>query len=132
MPYGNATKVSDSDGVTPIAVASNGTVYTKAFSLRQGLYFGVKAILSSTGSPSVQVQFQQSDVLPATEGAADADWVIPDGMPDVWANLNDKVNHIKALSPVPMTYGRFKLTGLGANPADTTIDIRVFQQDILL
>ena len=131
MGWGGISKVTDSNGTSPIAVASTGVVYTKAFAIKQGVYFGLQAIMNGTGSPNMKVELQQGASLPATEGAADAKWVIPEGMVDVFSSLADKLLHIKSLSPVPMTYARFKITGLGANPADATIDMDVFQQELI-
>ena len=109
------------------------TVYTDSFKLKQGVYFGLWAKASATGTPTVKIQLEQSYTAPTlgetSTPAADANFVVPDSFPDIFSNLNDTVAHVKSVSPVPMTYGRFKITGLATNPADTVIDMRLFLQD---
>jgi hypothetical protein len=54
------------------AVVSAGTVYSNSFNIGYGVYFGVRVLASSaSGTPSVQIQVEESSVLPATENASD-------------------------------------------------------------
>lgn len=113
-----------------LAVVSANTVYTNSFPIGFGLYFGLWAKATSvSGTPAIKVELEESYVLPSTEGAADTNYVEPDGMSDIFSNLNDEVAHVVALSPKPMPYGRFKLTDGGSNPADSLIDLFVFVQE---
>lgn len=118
-------------GVT-MSVPSTSTYYTKAVDISKGIYFGLHVqAVSSSASPSLQIDIEQSSVLPATEGSADSNFVIPDGASAVFSNLNDEVWHVKSITPVPMKYARLKITGLGGNASDTTLQAKIFIQDML-
>ena len=116
-------------GVSPIPVASAGTVYTPAFVLGFAESFGVGLLATSDGTVDVLVELEESMTEPTSE-AADVDCVEPDGFADV-LNLTNELMHIKQITPVPAKYGRFKLTGQGANHASTTVRIELFLQESL-
>lgn len=130
MNKGGAQKVVNSNGSPTIAVASTGTVYTKAFPLHLATFFGIwiKAT-SASGTPNVKVELEQSYTLPATEGSSDGNYIEPDGFDDIFSSINDEIAHIKTVTPVPMSYGRYKITGISTNPADTTVEIYNFLQE---
>jgi hypothetical protein len=113
-----------------IAVASTAVVYTKAFEMSMASFHGifVKAD-SATGTPDIKIELQESYVLPATEGSADGNWVEPDGFADIFEQINDKLAHMKTVTPIPMKYGRYKITGINANPADALVTIYQFMQE---
>lgn len=113
-----------------IAVASTGVVYTKAFKMSFAEYFGlwIKAV-SASGTPDIKVELEESYTLPATEGSSDGNWVEPDGFSDIASQINDEVAHIYTISPKPMPYGRFKITGINSNPADTIVTANLFMQE---
>lgn len=127
---GDATGVINSSGLVLIPVVSTAVVYTNSFSLRRGQVFGLACIMAGTGTPNMKIELQQSPVRPAAEGSADANYVVGDGVPDVYSSLNGTVMNVKAISPVPMPFGRLKITGLGSNPSDATIKAWIFQQEI--
>ena len=103
-----------------IAIASQAVVYTQAIPLPFALYFGIRYKASSvSGSPDLLIQIEQSDQAPATEGAADLNFVIPVSMADIETNLTTELWKVKTISPVPLRYIRFKITGNAGNPADT-------------
>ncbi len=134
MNLGAAMKVENSDGtVTPIPVASTGVVYTRSFPLNMANYFGVfvKAA-SATGTPDIKVELEESPIAltDAEEGSQNDNWVEPDGADDVVSQINDEVAHIFTLSPVPMPWGRYKITGINANPADTLVTMYNFKQEL--
>ena len=128
---GSTSKVLKYDGSTDvIPVAAEVTVYTRAFQLSSAQFFGLFAKATSVvGTPNVKIELQQSYDTPATEGSADGDYVEPDGFDDVFSPINDQLAHIKTIAPVPMTYGRYKITGLTGNPADTTLEMKNFMQE---
>jgi hypothetical protein len=95
---------------------------------------GIWLMATSPGSiatPNLKIQVEQSYIAPTTEGAADANWVIGDGVPDVYTNLNDSIAHIKTLALVPMKKYRLKVTGLGSNPSDCTLLAVMFSQELI-
>jgi hypothetical protein len=127
---GAAQKVVNLAGSNNIVVASTGTAYSVAMAVNNANYFGVWAkATSATGTADVKVEIEQSYVLPATECAADANWAVPDGKDPIFAQLNDEAAHIGTVTPVPMTFMRYKFTGLGDNPADTIINLYQFLQE---
>jgi hypothetical protein len=131
MLLGACYPVQTSANSSSIAVASTATVYTKAFKLYPGVYFGLWVGASSaTGTPDVKIELEESWSLPTVEGAAETTlWVEPDGFDDIFSQINDEVAHIKTISPIPMAYGRYKITGINANPADTIVTMYNFMQE---
>ena len=123
----NVVNTSDA---TDIAIASTAVVYTRAIPLNMGVYFGLKyKAVSATGSPSIKIEMEQSDRLPATEGAADDHYVVPKGVSAIEDDLITEAWKIATLSPVPMPYMRFKVTGSGTNEADTILNLNLSVQE---
>lgn len=117
-------------GSEDIAVASTAVVYTRAIRLLFGEYFSLKyKAVSATGSPSVKIEFEESDRAPETEGAADAHYVEPESLNDIEADLTSETWHIKSFSPPVAIYGRLKITGSGSNPADTIVNAMLMMAD---
>ena len=114
-----------------IAVASQATVYTKAFKIAFGEYFGLayKAV-SATGSPDVKIELELgvNDAPPSTEGAADTNYVEAENAADIETNLTTETWHIKSLSPVASGYARLKITGNASNAADTIVNAKLRKQ----
>jgi len=121
-------------GAVSMAVASTGTVYTDSFKLKQGQAFGLWYKATSTaGAPDLKIQLEQSWTVPTTENAADTtNWAIPTNMSDIESSLTAETPKVTLVSPVPMTYGRFKITGQGTNNADTVLQMKIFIQDTIL
>lgn len=118
-------KVCDS-----LAIASQATVYSNSFLTRFAENFGIFVLaLSASSVPKIQIQLEQSYTPPATEGSADSNYVVGDGVQDVYTALNDEIAHVKSLNPVPMQYSRYKITGLATNPSDTLLTIINFHQE---
>ncbi len=117
---GATTPLITAAGLQSIAVASTGVVYTETFELLFGEYFGLWIIAASAGgTPDIQVDLEQSYKLPTTQGAAETTlYAVTQA---VSAGINDEVCHIIKLSPIPMSYGRIKITGINSNPADTLV-----------
>jgi len=130
MIGGSVPVVASTGAPGAIAVASTGTIYTKSFDMGMASFFGVFVKAASvTGTPDFKVELQESYIEPATEGAADGNWVEPDGFSDIFEEITDKLAHIKTITPIPMKFGRYKITGLNANPADCLVTIYNFVQE---
>ena len=123
----NVQDVLTAANSTTIAVAGAVTVYTKSFVLTGGDFFSLSYIAITL--PDLLIELEESFQLPATEGAADANWVEPEGMANVETNLITTTMHHKSLSPATMPYGRFKITGNVGNNAGATIRMRINQQE---
>jgi len=130
---GASQKVVTSAGSANIAVVSDAVVYTKSFPLYKGEHFGVWARATSvTGTPNVKIELEQSWTTPTVEGSAETTlWVIPAGKDPIFSAIADELAQIATVTPVPMAYGRYKITGLteAANPADTIVTIFNFIQE---
>ncbi len=128
---GGAFKIVTAAESEDILVESDAVVYTRAFPMGYANYFGLWAkAVSVTGTPDVKIELEESYALPSTEGEAETDlWVVPDSMDPIFAQINDELAHIATVSPKPMTYGRYKITGINANPADTVVNLMHFQQE---
>lgn len=106
----------------PLAVADNGTVYTESFVLIRKNFFGIEVKFSSDTDVNVQVDLEQSNYRPATEGASSSDFVVAI---DTLATVTDENVHLLPVAPVVAVYARLKLTGLysglQSNSATTVI-----------
>lgn len=132
MLHGAVSPVLKSDGSTAsIPVAGEVTVYTRSFPMFLASFFGVWALATSVlGTPNVKIELEEGPSEPTTEGAAETTlFVEPDGFSDIFNPINDEVAHVKTIAPVPMAYGRYKITGLTGNPADTIVKIKNFMQE---
>ena len=112
-----------------IAVASTATVYSRAIELGHEVSFALWYQATSSGNVAVQIDYEVSHTAPATEGAADSNFVIPDGVSAVVDQVTTETVHHIALSPVLAKYIRFKLTGEGANDATTTMRLKLCRME---
>lgn len=97
------------------------TVYSKSFRLVQGTSFSVWLKAAGT-TVRMDVFLEQSYALPTTEGAADANWVVPEGNSPVLNDLSDTNAHIVTnVAPAVMPYGRLKLVPNVGNSANVTL-----------
>lgn len=129
---GGIQEISKADGSSGIiAVASTATVYSRSFDLSLAKFFGLWIIATSvTGTPNIKVELEEGPTRPTTEGSAETTlFVEPDGFDDLFSAINDELAHIKTIAPVPMKYGRLKITGLEGNPADTLVTAKLFLQE---
>lgn len=121
-------------GTLPMNVPNTSTYYGLHEQSKYPSAMGIWLLATSPGSlgtPNLKIQIEQSYIAPVTEGIQDNNWVIGDGVPDVYTNLNDALAHIKTLSLVPMKRYRMKVTGLGSNPSDTILLAVVFSQELI-
>ena len=119
--------LSSSEGEN-IAIASAAVVYTKAFRMDKGEYFALFYKATSAGTPGLKIELETSWTLPATEGAADDNFVEAESLTDIEADLTTKTWHHKAITPPVCKYARLKITGSGTNPADTVLNAKIAQQ----
>ena len=134
MLYGNMKQITMSTGVVPIAIATadgSTALYSASFKLNYGQSFGVWYKAASSGTVALKIQIEQSAVPPTTEGAADANYVIGNGVADVDSNLANTTAVVKTISPVPMMYARLKIIGLSGNDATTTLAFKFFIQELV-
>ena len=115
--------------VMDIPCGGVGTYYSRAFKLDYGKYFAISYIATSDGTVELKLEFEQSWVLPAAEGVADANWVEPESASDINAALADENWHHESISPVAMPFMRIKITGSGANHASTTLQVKFHMQE---
>lgn len=120
-------QIYDASGNADMPIVSNAVVYTKSFKLDYGTKFGVQYKASVTGGAdiSVKIELEEGNVMPAVEGAADANFAIPVGGLVVVADVTDALVHITSLAPVVAKYGRFKITGSGTNTATVKMNMKL-------
>jgi len=109
-------------GVTELAVASTGTAYSHSIPLPKNTAFGLEIKFASSGTVDVQVDLEQGNQVPTTEGSADATWAVTDQL-NADTNITDTNKHIMAVAPVVTTHARLKFTGEGSNHASTKITV---------
>jgi hypothetical protein len=124
--------VTTAAGLVYMPVPALGVLYTNSFKISGGQAFGVWVrATSDIGTPDIKIELEQSYVQPDIEGLADSNlFVEPDEYPDVFAQINDDIAHIKAVTPVGMPFARYRITGQGNNPADTIVRIVNFIQEM--
>lgn len=114
-------------GVEAMSIGSGTTKYTDAFKLKQGMYFGLW--YKAAGTFSLTIQLEESYTEPSAN-AADGNSVIPYAQPDVETAMTSTTAVVKVISPVPMTWCRFKIVNAGAGTA--TLNMKMFMQDTLI
>lgn len=126
-------QIADSTGaVGAIAVASTADVYSHSHKMKYASSFclSYKATVTS-GTPDVDLYYQQSFREPVTEGAvgvAADGWVT---MAAKIADITDELWHHIVLSPLVLPYIRFLCDGQGSNPASCTLDLRLSKLEII-
>lgn len=115
--------------VQNIPIASAATVYTKTWKWGKAEYFAFDYKAASSGTVGLKIELEQGNVLPAAEGSSDDNYVVAENQQDIEADLSDKIQHIKKLSPVVSIYGRLKITGSGSNDASTTLRAKLVRQE---
>jgi len=94
-----------------------------------GENFSLKYKAASDGTVLLKIELEVSDVLPTTEGAADAtNYAVPENFADIESALADENLHIKNIAPPVAKYCRLKITGSGANDASTTLTATLIKQ----
>lgn len=133
---GQSTPIPNYTGAPgPIVIPTTTVVYSRSFKIYYGQTFGAQyKAANGSGTANMKIQLEQSNTLLADseEGASNANWVIGSGVADIETNLADTLTHIKSFVPAPTNYARFKITGLGSNPADASLNIQVFQQEVVV
>ena len=102
-----------------LSVTGTNVVYSGAFTILNRVHaFQYQA---EGDAVALKIELEQSDKMPTTAGAADADWVVPEDVSDVISSLDDTSMHVTPYPPAATDYARFKITGLGGNGANTKI-----------
>lgn len=110
-------------GSIAIAGHTPTVVYTESFGLPQDATFAFALKAASGGSVKLVIELESSVVEPATEKAADSNFVIPDGKSAIIADLTDEIVHVVAYSPVATKFARLKISSGVGNDASTVLDI---------
>lgn len=121
--------VTLASGSVAIAVGAGATVYTHSIDLANLDTFSLGYKVANTGVPSIKIEMEQSDVLPATEGAADTNFVVPETISEVDPALGDNNVHRTALFPICCQYVRFKITELTTTVADSVLTMNISAQN---
>lgn len=130
--YAGTMVVSDvimASGTTTIAVAgTTAVVYTKTIDISDAEYFAVE-YYANAGTVVATIQIEQSNQLPATQGAADANYTIPVNLPDIVTGLTtEETWYRKAINPIACKYVRFKISGASGNDAGSTLRMRFIRK----
>jgi hypothetical protein len=123
--YFNVVKGSD-ESVTDIPlVGNNTTIYTHSFRTDNGEYTGVGYwLFSNSSTVNVTIQYEAGRKLPVTEGSADGNFTVPVGQADIGTLVTTESTwYQQGVSLAPFPYGRFKITGQGANANDTIVNM---------
>ena len=100
-----------------IAINGTATVYSSAFKIDKGEYFGIAYKASSGGTIKVRLELEVS-----LDGI---NFATAENMPMVDPSIEDSDYHTKTLPVVRCTYMRFKITGLAGNAATTKLQITI-------
>ena len=117
--------IFEAGGDEAIAIAEEVTVYSQSFDLKFGGSFTFLLKSAAGTTRNLLVELEQSDVKPATEGAEDANWVVPTGAADVVSAIIAATRIIQSFSPATTRYGRLKITGLTGNTSDVTLNAKL-------
>lgn len=109
-------------GAGELAVAGVTTVYSETFVNPKDVTFGFQFKFRSGGVVAVDIEVEQGNTVPATEGAASTNMVIPDGASPLAADVANTVRHITAYAPIVSNFFRLKISGKGLNAATTVLE----------
>ena len=112
----------DAADVDEIAVAGVTTVYSETFVCPKDVTFGFEFKFDSDGVVECDLEIEQGNIAPVTEGAADANMVVPEGAGYLMENVGDKLVHVASYAPVVSNFLRVKISGTGANDASTVLE----------
>lgn len=126
-------KITGAPGVE--RVAATATVYGHSFRLGDGSDFAASLRASGTGTPDIDVYFEQTHVDP--ESVTSSEGVVGDATNGwVQAQGASKVMDIVTngwydfvITPISLPFGRFKYIGQGANPADCDVQQNISQKE---
>jgi hypothetical protein len=111
------------DGVhANLAVAGVTTVYTQTYVCPKDVTFGFEIKFASSGTVECDIEVEQGNISPATEGTADTNMVVPEGAGFLIENVGDQLVHVISYSPTVSNFLRFKISGTGANHASTVLE----------
>jgi hypothetical protein len=112
-------------GNTQIAVGATATIYTDTFEFGDVDYFALSYKVSCTGVPSVKIEMEQSIVRPSkgNENAADSNFGTPKTIGNIETALTSKAIQHMQLTPVTITFVRFKITELTGIVTDTVVNM---------
>ena len=110
-------------GSANIAIPKNTAVYTDSFRFGDVDTFALSYVVSCTGIPNIRIQMEQSQVGPVTEGVADVNFAVPKTIPDVETSLTSKLIQHYPLTPLCLSYIRFKITELSNTVTDTVVNM---------
>jgi hypothetical protein len=115
LHYEAGTAQGTTDPAT-FACGGEDTFYTKSFELEKGRGFGLELGFDGTGAETinVKVELEQGNQAPATEGAADGNFVVTD---ELFAAVTSDAKVMVNPSVIVSTRARLKLTGLTGNHA---------------
>ena len=108
--------------VTEIAVASVTSVYSETFICPKDVSFGFEFKFDSDGTVECDMEIEQGNTPPVTEGAADGNMVVPEGAGYLMENIGDKLVHVASYAPVVSNFLRAKISGTGVNAATTVLE----------
>jgi len=118
-PENYAANLLENESSSELAVAGEVAAYGKSFVLPKNVSFGIELQFSKdAGSVNVQVDLEQSNTLPTTEGAVDTGWAVGDA---ISTGITDTNTHIIEVAPVVTRFARLKLTGLTGNDASVAL-----------
>jgi len=109
-------------GSGDIAVNAAATAYSYIFTCPKDVSFGFELKFKSSGSVKVDIEIEQGNTAPATEGASDSNMVVPDGAGYLIEDVTDTNVHVVAYAPVVSNFLRIKLTGQVGNDASTVLE----------
>ena len=116
-------KMTNPDG---IVVAGTGTAYTKSAPLPTQASFSILLRATSSGAIALDIEIEQSNERPTTEGAEDIiNYAVPidsDGASvGEIVSMDGATMYVINFTPVASGFFRLKATGTGSNAADTTL-----------
>lgn len=107
---------------TDLACGGVGIVYSHTYICPKDVTFGFEWKFASDGVVLASIAIEQGNFAPATEGAADSNFVVVEGTGNLVTNCADTNVHIKAFAPTVANFLRIRVTTTGANDASTVLE----------
>ena len=121
---------SATDDTLQFSVADTNTYYTKSIKMSNvdtsndvGVMY--KATSADNATVELRLEAESSFNPPATEGSADAEYLVNDVLE---ASLGDEDWHLATIDTTILPYLRFKVTGTGSNGDNILLQIKVIKE----
>ena len=114
-------KVDGTHTDIPLVGHTPTTAYSETYVCPKDVTFGFEIKFIGT-TVRANIEIEQGNTAPVTEGAADVNMVVPDNIGYLIQTVTDSDLHVLYYAPVVTNFLRLKITSNAGNGADTVLE----------